>query len=167
MKRDNSGNIVVEQGDIASPVNLFDSNTIYNYAISPVRNAMRWLKTWFSGLNNPYLTKLIFSAGTGNHFVSGEYTGTCVLENGPIAENSTIDSTILNNPDMALPLWKPMEVQFDYPLSMADYMLLKQYPYGCIAFSSIDNLYQYGYILNISYKPNQGIANFTLLIANI
>jgi hypothetical protein len=161
------GDIVVEQGQIASPNNIIDDSTVYNFKISPIRNAARWLKTWFAGISNPYTAKLILSNGTGNTVAGGEYTGDCTLDAGVINENDSLDSTMLLDPDMVLPLWKPRQVQFEYPLSMSEYNTIKTNPYGYIKYSTSTNLYQYGYILNIEYKPNTGIANFTLLSANL
>ena len=161
------GDIVVEQGQIASPSNIIDNSTVYNFKISPIRNAARWLKTWFAGISNPYTAKLILSNGTGNTVAGGEYTGDCTLDAGVINENDNLDSTMLLDPDMVLPLWKPRQVQFEYPLSMSEYNTIKNNPYGYIKYSCNDNSYQYGYILNIEYKPNTGIANFTLLSANL
>ena len=161
------GDIVVEQGQISGAVNIVDPNTVYNFAISPIRNAMRWLKTWFAGVKNPYLAKLIFADGTGNYFAGGEYTQPCSNDNQVIIENEALESAMLANPDMVVPIWNPEQVQFDYPMSMADYNTIKNVPYGVVKYSGGDNLYHYGYILNIEYKPNAGMANFTLLTANI
>lgn len=161
------GDIVVEQGQISGAVNIVDPNTVYNFAISPIRNAMRWLKTWFAGVKNPYLAKLIFADGTGNFFAGGQYTQPCSNDNQVIIENEALESAMLANPDMVVPIWNPEQVQFDYPMSMADYNAIKNTPYGVVKYSGGDNLYHYGYILNIEYKPNAGMANFTLLTANI
>ena len=161
------GDIVVEQGQISGAVNIVDPNTVYNFAISPIRNAMRWLKTWFAGVKNPYLAKLIFADGTGNYFAGGQYTQPCSNDNQVIIENEALESAMLSNPDMVVPIWNPEQVQFDYPMSMADYNAIKNTPYGVVKYSGGDNLYHYGYILNIEYKPNAGMANFTLLTANI
>lgn len=161
------GDIVVEQGQISGAVNIVDPNTVYNFAISPIRNAMRWLKTWFAGVKNPYLAKLIFADGTGNYFAGGQYTQACSNDDQVIIENEALESAMLANPDMVVPIWNPEQVQFDYPMSMADYNAIKNTPYGVVKYSGGDNLYHYGYILNIEYKPNAGMANFTLLTANI
>lgn len=161
------GDIVVEQGQISGAVNIVDPNTVYNFAISPIRNAMRWLKTWFAGVKNPYLAKLIFADGTGNFFAGGQYTQPCSNDDQVIIENEALESAMLSNPDMVVPIWNPEQVQFDYPMSMADYNAIKNTPYGVVKYSGGDNLYHYGYILNIEYKPNAGMANFTLLTANI
>jgi hypothetical protein len=161
-----SGDIVVEQGQISGDVNIVDPNTVYNFAISPIRNATRWLKTWFAGLKNPLTSKLIFANGTGNYFAGGQYTQACSTDGQVLIENDALESAMLTDPNIAVPLWKPEQIQFDYPMSMSQYNLIKTNPYGYIKYSTSTNLYQYGYILNIEYKPNQGIANFTLLSAN-
>lgn len=160
------GDIVVEQGQISGDVNIVDPNTVYNFAISPIRNATRWLKTWFAGLKNPLTSKLIFANGTGNYFAGGQYTQACSTDGQVLIENDALESAMLTDPNIAVPLWKPEQIQFDYPMSMADYNTIKLSPYGYIKYSSDGITYQNGYILNIEYKPNQGIANFTLLSAN-
>ena len=162
-----SGDIVVEQGQISGDVNIIDPNTVYNFAISPIRNATRWLKTWFAGLKNPLTSKLIFANGTGNYFAGGQYTKPCSTDNQVLIENEALESAMLTDPNIAVPLWKPEQIQFDYPMSMADYNNIKLSPYGYVRYSSNGTTYENGYILNIEYKPNQGIANFTLLTANI
>jgi hypothetical protein len=161
-----SGDIVVEQGQISGDVNIVDPNTVYNFAISPIRNATRWLKTWFAGLKNPLTSKLIFANGTGNYFAGGQYTQACSTDGQVLIENDALESAMLTDPNIAVPLWKPEQIQFDYPMSMADYNTIKLSPYGYVKYSSDGITYQNGYILNIEYKPNQGIANFTLLSAN-
>lgn len=160
------GDIVVEQGQISGAVNIIDPNTVYNFAISPIRNAMRWLKTWFTGSKNPYLSKLIFADGTGNYYAGGQYTQSCSNDDQVIIESDILESSMLVNPDIVVPLWQPEQVQFDYPLSMKDYLTMKTNPYGVIEYTHND-IIGYGFILNIDYKPNQGMANFTLLTANI
>lgn len=165
----NNRELSVELGNIASPKNIVDPDTIYNFRISPVRNAMRWMNKVLESYENFSTdSKIIFTDGEANYFASGEIAnGICQLENAPIAENVTIDPSIFADTNDCRPFMKADRVTFDYPMSSKDYKTVESNPYGLIYFEN-DCEEGLGWIDTISYKPEDGLATFTLIpVANV
>ncbi|MEO5888932.1 MAG: hypothetical protein ABIQ31_01705, partial [Ferruginibacter sp.] len=163
-KRNGSNDIVVELGNVLDPENIIDPDTIYNYRISPIRNAMRWMNKIFESYRQfGGDCKLIFTDGDGNYFAKGQMDSTdCRQENGPIQENQTIDLSIYEDTDDAKPFLLPERVSFQYPMSSGDSRRIKANPYGLIYFSN-DCEEGYGYIDTINYVPEEGKATFSLI----
>ncbi|MEO9145101.1 MAG: hypothetical protein ABI237_06040 [Ginsengibacter sp.] len=158
--------LIVESGNIAFPKNIVDPDTVYNFRISPVRNGMRWMNKIFESyeLFNTD-AKVIFTDGDANYFAAGEIAnGVCKIENVPIAENVTIDSTIYSDTNDCRPFMKADRVTYDYPMSSKDYKFVEANPYGLIYFEN-DCEEGLGWIDTISYKPEDGIASFSLIPA--
>lgn len=167
----NAYNFEVEQGNITSPANMFDPDTIMNYRLSPVRNLMRWYKSLINSYVNLNSTdsKLFFSAGTGNLTAEGEITeGTydqfCKLENMVIREDQNLFITHFERVADATPLWKPETITYEYPMSVADYRLIKAKPYGYISFQCGNGDFQKGFINEVKYRMARGVATFNLKI---
>jgi hypothetical protein len=156
--------LIVELGNVSSPQNIIDPDTLYNYRRSPLRNAMRWMnKVLASYRIFDTNAKLIFTDGDANYFAEGEMTSTrCKLENVDIAENDTIDLSIYNDTSKAQPFTIAERVVFDYPMTSKDYKIVESNPYGLIHFQG-DCEEGYGWIDTIQYKPEQGIATFNLI----
>lgn len=161
----------IEQGGITNPDNIFDPDTVMNYRLSPVRNLMRWYKS----IANSYVnlsdsnSKLLFSAGTGNITAEGEltqgvYDDICKLENMVIRENQNLFITHFERQEDAIPLWKPETVVYEYPMSVADYRMIKANPYGYISFQCGQGDFLKGYINEVKYRMARGIATFNLKI---
>jgi hypothetical protein len=133
--------ISVELGNITTPENIIDPDTIYNFRISPVRNAMRWMnKVLVSYRQFNANSKLIFTDGDANYFAKGEMTSTVgKLEAAPIREDVTIARDLLSDMLKAMPFLIPERVVFDYPLTSREYKILMENPYGTIYFSSGGN----------------------------
>ena len=166
--RAGDGQLYVEQG-VNDASNIIDPPTIYNFRISPLRNAIRWCKTWMAGLKDWSVDVLKFSSGKGNFYAAGEYIpegsyeATCISDDGGYAENQDI-STALVVPDSVMkPLWKNEQIKFTYPLTYADYLAIKANTTGVIEFQCGGGATEKGHIMEITYKPNEGIADFTLL----
>jgi hypothetical protein len=156
----------VEQGNITSPVNLFDPATILNYRLTPARNMMRWAKSVFNSYVNITTSsdRIFFASGTGNVIAAGQLTGAdCRLEAGVLAENQDISLVTFANQADATPLFRPETITFEYPLSVADYQELKANPYGTIAYGCGSAEYLHGFIKEIKFKVAKGKATFTLI----
>lgn len=154
----------VEQGNITNPLNILDPASVYNYRISPLRNAMRWMNRIFTSYKQfNSNAQLLFTDGNGNYYAQGEMTSPIArLENGVISESQTINSAIYADSDNAKPITLAERIEFDYPINSRDYKNLQSNPYGLIYFSN-DCEEGYGWIDTVSYKPEQGIATFTLI----
>lgn len=160
----NSVNMGVELGNITSPSNIIDPATIYNFRISPIRNAMRWLNKVLETYRQfTPEAKFIFTSGDGNYFAAGEMTSTdCRQEKGVITENEILNSDLYLVDNNAKPFLRPERIIFNYPMSSMDFKKVKANPHGMIYFSN-NCLEGYGYIDQISYKPEEGVAKFTLI----
>ncbi len=164
VKRNNTGDLVVELGNIVNPQNIIDPTTLYNYRISPVRNALRWVNKLFESYKQfDSNAKLIFTDGDANYYAQGEMQNTdCALESGLITENERIDLTLFADTLNAKPFLIPERVVYEYPMSSKDYKLIEANPYGLIYFSS-DCEDGNGWIDSIQYKPEEGKATFNLI----
>lgn len=159
------GNIEVELGNIDNPQNIFSPETIYNYRISPLRNLMRWYKTIAAGFTSLYntISKLFFISGTGNLAAAGEMEDeTCKLESTTIAENQNLFITHFSDPAEATPIWRPETNTYDYPMSLADYNSIKQYPYGYVSSQCGNGEFVKYWIQEIKYRVSKGTATFVL-----
>lgn len=144
---------IVEQGNIENAANIFSPATAYNWRIRPLYNLMRWFKSIGKNI-------VRFTSGVGNYEATGNLPATdlCRLENKPLAENDDIEIADFEDTSDATPIYQPEIIEFEYPLSIADYNRIKQNPYGYIT-SSCGT----GYIRTVEYKPAEGKAKFELI----
>lgn len=165
LERDTINPFKVELNKILNPLNIFDPATVKNYRISPIRNLRRWFRSIAPTYANVFNSgsRLFFNAGTGNFIAQGQLTVGCVFENGSLAENQSIGITNFAIQADAIPLFKNEFASFDYPLSVAEWNILKANPYGYIAYTcGTSATVQKGFIKEVKYRPAKGMANFTL-----
>jgi hypothetical protein len=143
--------------------NIYSPSTRMNYVLTPVRNLLRWFKSIAAATPIATNESQIFTSGTGNYIATGEMTATCQIENQPITENATISTAIMGDIYYETPIWKTEYVTFTAPFSMADFEDVKVNPYGAIRFRCSDTYY-IGNIVEINHDPNEGLAEFKLLI---
>jgi hypothetical protein len=168
LKRDGV-NLVVEQGNITNDANIIDPPTVYNFRISPIRNAFRWLKilmanyTDVSGSNSYY--EITYSKGNPN--AQGTLTDGCTIERLDIdtSENTVLAVANIENIADATPLWTNELVKFEYPLTVYEYNVLKASPYGKIGFNFFGKQFQYGWIKELKYRAAEGMADFVLIMS--
>lgn len=161
-----SGIYTVEQGNITAATEMIAPETIYNYRISPARNAMRWLSTVLNSYRDPQGpdSQVIFTDGKGNVLASGLMTGGCLEESAAITENQTLDYTVTDDPSDALPVYVPEAWKIEYPLSFSEYQTLKANPRGTIeARFGQDADFLSFYLRLVEWDPNQQMASWTLL----
>jgi len=155
--------VIVEQG-VDNPTNILFPDTVLNYRLAPSRNAMRWLKSILQSYRQFASGKMIFTAGGGNILASGEVLNDdgCRLENQLIQEKQDIDLSLFNDPDNNVPLFYPELVKFEYPMSYAQYLTVKNNPYGIIEYQCGSGDMQQGWIEDMQYSPYEGMVNFVL-----
>jgi hypothetical protein len=151
------------QGVDNGAANIYSPATRMNYALTPVRNLMRWFKSIAAATPTVANEDLIFTSGTGNYIAEGQMTVYCPVEGEVIAENETIDSTKFSDDYYITPIWQTVYATFNAPLSMAEFEDIKADVYGAIRFRCSDTIYL-GNIIEMSHDPNVGIANFKLLL---
>jgi hypothetical protein len=174
-----SGTVILPAGSASmSSDRIQQSNSevgaLYNINITPARNAMRWWKVLGMhtfGLANPRLQYQTGQYQTQYSSIIADSTEPCqesiagsqVFENGDIAPN------LLKTEERTY-LFKPIEIQFDYPQSLCDFLNLADLnPYGKVSLNS-GSLSISGYIQEIANKPEDnsgGTTSFTLIASNI
>lgn len=153
----------VEVDNILAAANLLDPPTVYNWRISPWRNALRWFNRVAACYR--HLTDgdgLLFSAGDGNYLASGLLTGGCVLEAAAVAENSDITRLRFADPVAAAPITRPERIKYTYPMTFAEYRLVAANRHKLIAWQSRCEKGA-GWIDELEYLPEDGQATFTLI----
>jgi len=153
----------IELGGIASPENMIDPATIYNFRISPLRNAMRWANKLLASYKYFDInSKAVFTDGDGNYFAKGLISDPdCPTERIPIRENDAIDLTIFEDGTDAQPFASPERIRFDYPLSLKELNNLKAKPCGLITYNGCES--GSGWVDSLEYKPKEGLATFILI----
>jgi hypothetical protein len=157
------GNLYAYRGIDANPDNVYSPNTRMNYALTPARSLMRWFKSIAAAQPTVTNEQLIFTSGTGNYIAQGQMTTYCPVEGSTLSEKETIDVSNFDNDYYITPIWKTEYVTFSAPFSMANFEDVKVNPYGAIRFRCSDTYYT-GNIVEINHDPNEGLAEFKLLI---
>lgn len=159
-----AGILAAELGNVTNPVNIVDPDTLYNFRISPVRNAMRWANKILASYRQfDANSKIIFTDGDGNYFAQGEMTDTnCRLEAAALTENQTIAISSFADSANAKPVLFPERVTYPYPFTAQDYVNIKANPGGKIYFESLNDS-GYGWIDSIKWNPDDGTAQFSLI----
>lgn len=153
------GEIKAEQGGVMYPENIIDPDTLFNYRISPIRNAMRWMDV----INEGYVSgqgKIIFTTGDGNYYAKGMLPSACSPESVPISENQVLGATDFKVAPVAIR--RAERISFNYPMSAAEFKAIKENPRGLIrVVTECDDVS--GWIDEINYKPSDGTASFKLI----
>jgi hypothetical protein len=157
------GNLYAYRGVDNGAANIYSPTTRMNYVLTPLRNLMRWFKSIVAAQPTVANEELIFTSGTGNYIAEGQMTTYCPIEGSVIAENETISVADFDNSYYTTPIWKTEYATFTAPFSMADFEDVKVNPYGAIRFRCSDTYY-IGNIVEINHDPNEGLAEFKLLI---
>jgi hypothetical protein len=162
-----------------SIANIESPTTVYNYRISPARNAMRWLKNIFQSYADWINGVLYFVSGEANIIAQGQYVGVTEnppyvttagtyivhpMENVPIAENQDLSYNVFD-PSLKInyyPLYKNQLVKFTYPLSYAQWKDITANPYGLLTYNVNSGPMQYGWIEELKYSPFSGTADFVI-----
>lgn len=164
MQRDGLS-IEVELGQITDPSNIVDPTTIYNFRDRPSVMAMRWLPYVLASYKQAgFSSKIIFTDGTGNVYAAGYLTSSWCRDEAATAgtEKDTITPMSLGTPSEGLPAWELEEISFDFPVTIAEFQTLQANPNGLIYVEG-DNYTGYGWIDTITYKPEEGKAEFSLI----
>lgn len=160
------GVYTVEQGNITGGTDMIAPETVYNYRISPARNAMRWLSTILNSYRDPQGpdSQVIFTDGKGNILASGLMTGACLEEAAAVTENQTLDYTVTDDPADSLPIYIPEAWKFSYPLSFSEYLTLKANPKGTIQarFGQETEFIEF-FLRMVEIDPNRQTAEWTLM----
>ncbi len=152
-----------ETDSVSGATGLLDATTVYNYRISPARNALRWLPYILSSYADWENGQLIFTSGDGNYTAQGSLT------NNPVEAYSLNESSPLSWQSLAYhilfpPVYRNEVVKFKYPMSYDQWRYINtgNNKYGKIRYNVNDSAYEEGYILDLKYDLFGGMAEFTL-----
>jgi len=159
---EDEGRLHAYRGADLSPAFVYSPATRMNFALTPVRNLMRWFRTLAAPTPTVTNESLKFTSGTGNFRAGGQMTTSCPVEDQQIFENSIINSTLFQS-GYINPIWKTIYATFEAPLSMVQFEAIKTNAYGAIRFRCGNDLYL-GNIVTLSHEPNTGLASFKLLL---
>jgi hypothetical protein len=160
---DDGGTPTIVQDNIESPTNIVSPTTRINYVLTPLRNLMRWFRSICATTPIIASAEIQFQSGNGNFIASGYTENDCPPEAATsIAENESISQTNFLNPDDAVPLWRCVYAEFEAPMSIGNFEAIRDNPYGLIEFSCGQEYS--GYLIEINYKPNIGMATAKLLL---
>lgn len=147
---------------------------IYNVYHTPARIAARWWKV--IGMNTYGMAAPIMQYQVGQYqttYSSAIADSVESCQQFPsdflVVENGNMQGSILRESEQQY-LFKPIEIEFQYPQSLCDFLILAdQSPYGKVRLQS-GSLVLSGYITNISNQPEDnsgGTTSFKLLASNI
>lgn len=174
-----NGYVVIAEGTASMSSNrITQSNSevgaLYNIAITPTRNAYRWWKV--VGMHTYGLAQPKLRFQTGQYQL--QYSSIIDISQEPcqefefgqlIVENSDVDPNLMNNENKAY-LFKPIQIEFEYPQSFCDFInLADNHPYGRIRLKS-GSLDVSGWIETIANKPEDdsgGTTSFTIIASNL
>jgi len=147
--------------------NLLNSSTRYNLILTPARALFRW-GNFLNGclmrnLNTPYK----FTYGEGNYAMSSDYSGSapevCLAVTGdPLSEGQDINLTGPAYLGLVGHLFQPIVYTFTYPLTYAQYKLIKANRHKAIGVSETNSDHITCFIKKIEYDINKSKAIFTL-----
>jgi hypothetical protein len=159
-----ASNYHVELGHIASAANILEPDTVYNFRLSPVRCALRWLdKVLATYRKSGYASKVLFMDGDGNYQAAGELDSTFAKnEAGVMSEQGELRKTVLADPEQGVPLLRPERDEYDYPMTVKQFKALLRNPYIKVRYGN-ESITSVGWIDEVKYRPEEGKATFVII----
>lgn len=126
-------------------------DTIYNYRFTPVKNLVRWFKTLNIGLTK-YMSDLVrFASGEGN--ITAQSRDNIIdcdggYNNQIVSESGNYD-TFIGTVSESTPLFEPMFMEFEYPLTFSQYISIRNNRYKYIVANG-----EKAYIMQVVFRFN-------------
>jgi hypothetical protein len=151
-----SNNIVVNTGN-GDAGTLIDHSTVFNIDLSPARMAARWFGWIMQGVNPLAGDQLIFTSAEGyaDAITTSKHAGS--VANSEVLERQNWEAAVIINRN-PIPKFKPELVEFEYPLTAAEFIAIRNNPSGLIEFNG-----EQGWIKEIEADLLEGTAKFTLI----
>jgi hypothetical protein len=141
---------------------LISPSTRYNLSLTPARNLRRWLP--MLSIGQPTGSLLKFCRASANaQATSLETSGATVADCSQQIVIGEAQDIMLDNDPCVRPLFKPEVVEFEYPLTLTEYLRIRSQPYGLVRFRVADEPYDEGFLLELNYQPAKELATFQLL----
>lgn len=145
--------------------NIISPTTRMNYRLTPIRTLMKWFKSIAAPTPDYTQEALAFNSGTGNYLATGKMLNDCSLELYALSENEIITSADFNDDSLAYPIWKAIYANFTCPLTIEQKAIMDDDPYGLVSFQC-NGISHEGYLIECTYTPENGTANFKILLRN-
>lgn len=148
--------------------NCLSPETGYNLRLTPARMLLKW-NAFFAGAYSKITgTSAKFGSGISNYLYESQLEGLCKerYNNQLLIENQNLAFDDSKNEANQV-LFEPIMIRFKAPLKRSLYNTFVSNPYGVINVGYGSTTTETGFIKNITYKPNEGIAEFELLKAYV
>lgn len=157
-----AGTVSERDENFSSVTNLISPETAYNLRISPTRNAGNWYNYISASLYKHPTEAVKFVSAEGNYEEGDTLDNFCV-EMESVLQNQNINATDLNSNN--LPIYLPEYLEFTYPLSFEEFILIMNNSERAIGISCSNSLETIGFIKSLKYSPttNGGIGEFKLI----
>jgi hypothetical protein len=151
--------------------NVFSPETIYNLRFKPARLLRNWYKIFGTSLIklNDTLRNVKFSFGEGNYKIISQGIEACDPAQMELVEAGQDVNVIIPAADGLEPLFTGHVDEFEVPFSLSQYQQLKELDiegnpnyYKKIGYSTTDDDYLNGYILDLRYRPIRGKASMKM-----
>jgi len=148
--------------------NCLSPETGYNLRLTPTRMLLKW-NAYFAGAYSKIAgTSAKFGSGISNYLYESQLNGFCKerYNNQLLIENQNLAFDDAKNEANTV-LFDPIFIRFKAPLKRSLYNSIALSPYGVINVGYGSTVTDKGFIKNITYKPNEGLAEFELLKAYV
>lgn len=152
--------------NFTTTTNVFEPDSVYNLRHSPKRNILRNMSIISSGLTKYPGGELLFTSSLQDASIETDlnsanncpedYNSDLLVENSDIAWD---DANIKNS----APIYEPIKYEFEHKLSYSQWKTLKSNPKGYIQLSRSNSNYKKGFIMDIDYNKEDGMAKFILI----
>lgn len=153
-------------GECEEGSDVIDPDTVYNTEISPFVMALRWFKFLFAIFKDNLAVESVlnFVSGTGNYAAiiqRNPAIDECQLyTDGYYPEDENLTYDILLDEEDNPPFLGFEQWDFTYPMSFANYQEVRNNFYQQIPVTYNSSGTKYAYLMEVSYKPAQGLATF-------
>jgi hypothetical protein len=153
------------QENFSAVGNLINNTTRYNLALTPARNLLRWANLLFGCLQKNITSFLKFNGGEGNYDMFSLYNsskpGICFNKTSEFLYEKQDISLTTYNPLIGY-LFQPITYQFEFPISLDNYFLMRNNRTRAIAISTTDSNHIICHIKKLDYDPLKSVGTFTV-----
>jgi len=145
---------------------VISSETSYNLRLSPGN----MIRNWWNYLAPSVLLKpskiLKYQSGEGNTLMKTTREDDCSPVSGEINERGNVSQDQFKESNILLSaLYNPVYISFDYPIDFGNFIAIKEGSNKLIRVNC-DNTSYFGFIKELRFSPNNGSANFKILLSN-
>lgn len=158
-------NICEKDENFSSVTNLISPSTAYNLRFNLYSNFKRLMNLFTTGLTKQTPQTIKYTSFEGNKDMTYAYVPDgCVGDHLGATVSNVQDTTYPDaNARRDDPIVLPETINFDYPVSFVEWLIIKANPRGKVLYSGTDANFQEGHIKLLSYNLKTSLARFTLV----